>query len=110
MIRVRERAGGARDSFGNEASPLGEPVDLPGAWAAPGSTADAREDGRPHAVSSSASVYVPKARPEVRWRGARVALDGEAYDWLVVGDPVPYPEGMTPGDYNLVVEVTRDDG
>lgn len=110
MVRVRQLVAGTADAFGNASRSYGEPTEVPGAWFSPTGTSDAIEDGRPDGLASTVNVYVPKERPAIEWRGALVALDGESFEWRVVGDPMPYPAAMTPGAYNLVVGVRRSDG
>lgn len=110
MIAVRPVSYGPEDAYGNMEKSYGVAVEVPGAWAAPSSTASMAEDGRPHLVENAVDIYVPKDRPDINWREALVALDGLTFFWKVDGDPMPYPPEMTPGRYNLVVTARRTDG
>lgn len=110
-MRVKTKvASETTDSFGNAVSAWSDPTDLPGAICFTASVADDIEEGRPSGVSATANLYVPKGCLVKDWRGALVALDGETFEWHVVGDPLGYPVWLTPGRYNLVVGLRRSDG
>ena len=74
---------------------------------APGARADALDSNRPSGVDVVFTLSFPKAFVG-SLRGCRVRVRGEAFD--VIGDPRPYQDANTPGDWDRPVEVERRDG
>lgn len=76
----------------------------------PGSCADL-DASRPEGARVSLTLHWPKDAAVTALKGAVVTLAGEhAGAYRVVGDPVPYQSDLTPGDWNMPVEVERCDG
>lgn len=75
---------------------------------APTSTVNVFGSTRPSGDELVWDLYVPKAWTWQSLRGARVLVRGE--DLGVVGDPHPWPEDLTPGDYNLVLQARKVKG
>lgn len=98
---------GEKDPYGNSARSFGDPVVVDDVLMAPGDPEGEIEDGRPDGAVVSFTLYVPKG-VDVSFRGARVEIDGEAFD--VVGDPRAWPEELVRGKRNLVVKVARYEG
>ena len=96
----------ARDELGE---PTGERVtreDVQNVVVAPGPTAEL-DASRPNGVTVAFTLCFPKGYGK-SLKGCSVEIRGRAY--RVVGDPQPYTEANTPGDWNLTVEVERTDG
>lgn len=72
----------------------------------PGATADMAAE-RPNGDSVAYTLHFPKTY-RASLRGCSVEVRGEVFD--VVGDPMPWPEELTPGPLNRTVEVRRADG
>lgn len=81
-----------------------EPV--PGVLPQPGSVADL-EDERPDGSVVSMTFHFPKGYGK-SLRGCSIAYDGNVY--RVIGDPQPYVEENTPGEWDMPVETERVDG
>lgn len=95
-----------------ECDPYGAPVaatvaeEVAGVLVAPASTSDLsarRPDGdRVDAVFHMPTGYrAPLAGARILWGGR---------EWRVVGDPVPYPDGLCPGPWSRAVEAVAVDG
>lgn len=96
-----------------ESDELGEPVEgtpereaVGNIVVAPGATAEL-DASRPNGVTVAFTLCFPKGYGK-SLKGCSVEVRGRAY--RVVGDPQPYTEANTPGDWNLTVEVERTDG
>ena len=107
-VKVCRPSVGAADPFGKPAESYAweSAETVPNVLVAPGSTDDLDET-RPEGVEVAYSLYFPKAYAK-SLRSCRVEVRGERFE--VVGDPRPYPEHLTPGDWNMVAEVRRVDG
>lgn len=104
VVVVRPSTG--RDELGEPI--VGEPTREPvgNVVVCPGATADL-DASRPAGVTVALTLCFPKTYTG-SLKGCKVEVRGDAYE--VVGDPEPYTETNTPGDWNLTVEVTRTDG
>lgn len=75
----------------------------------PGRTSDL-DASRPEGVNVALTLHFPKGYGQ-RLEGCEVALTGDyAGTYRVVGDPLPYIEANTPGEWNLPVEVEEAHG
>lgn len=68
----------------------------------PGATTDVFESNRPDGTRVLFTLHFPKTFSG-SLEGAQVYVDGDWYD--VIGDPKPYMEANTPGDWWMPVEV-----
>lgn len=107
-VKVCRPSIGAADPFGKpeESYDWESAETVPNVLVAPGSTDDLDET-RPEGVEVAYSLYFPKGYAK-KLKACRIEVHGERFE--VVGDPGPYPEHLTPGDWNLVAEVRRVDG
>jgi hypothetical protein len=62
---------------------------------------------RPDGIEVACTLYFPRSFSG-SLRGGIVKVRGHEY--RVLGDPLPYDGGMTPTQWNLVVECERGDG
>lgn len=89
--------------------PVGEACEIlvKNVLVAPASTTDLSGNLRPHGDRVALELHFPKSFT-ASLRGARVTVRGATY--AVVGDPQPYTQANTPGDWWLPVHVERVDG
>lgn len=74
---------------------------------APGAATDVIDSNRPAGAKVAFTCYFPKTFTD-DLRGCAVRVRGQQLE--VIGDPQPYPDVLTPGAWNRVVEVGRVDG
>lgn len=87
------------------------PAKVHGVLVAPGSTSDL-DATRPEGVRVAYTLHFPKAFTGLL-DGARVKVprpDGGVDECRVIGSPRPYQGDLTPGPWNLPVEVEAVDG
>ena len=94
------------DAHGNEVA--GQPTreQVGNVLPQPGGTSDL-EASRPDGVAVSMTFHFPKAYT-ASLRGCSVSYGGREYP--VIGDPQPYLDENTPGDWNRSVECGACDG
>jgi hypothetical protein len=81
--------------------------DVENVLVAPGSTADVDGSIRPDGVKVVFQLHWPKADSRLL-AGKRVVVRGETF--AVIGDPRPYTDGNTPGEWNRPVNVGKVTG
>ncbi len=97
------------DSLGNPVH--GEPVRevVEDVLVAPGSTSSL-DASRPEGTSAALTLHFPKGYDR-RLRGCEVVLpEPWGGPWRVVGDPMPYEDGLCPGPWHMPVEVEAAHG
>lgn len=107
-VQVRYLVEGEPDWGGNVTTSLSDPVEVENVLVAPGDVTDVDGSTRPDGVDINQTLYFPKTYigPSLK--------DGEVDAGLgflkVIGVPSPYPNNLTPTDWNMVVKVGRVDG
>lgn len=94
------------DEFGNETPGEATAETVPNVVPCRGSTADLDAD-RPDGVTVAMTFHFPKTYT-ASLRGCDVRYAGREY--RVIGDPQPYLDANTPGDWNRPVECEVCDG
>lgn len=108
-VTVSRPGKAVRDRFGNDVpgTPVTETV--AGVVIAPGATDD-MEASRPEGVTVAYTLHFPKTYT-ASLEGCSVTLPAPwAGDYRVVGDPRPYMDANTPGEWNRPVEVEEAHG
>ena len=107
IVSLRDR--NARDSFGNDVEAYAKPVTVGNVIVQRGACAEL-DSTRPEGVRVALTLHFPKTWTGML-RGAKVELSGDyAGSYRVVGDPMPYQDGLCPTDWNMPVEVEAVDG
>lgn len=101
---------GAKDRLGNPVRSFDSGTAVGGLLVSPGGTDDL-EAARPDGAEIALTVHFPKTWT-ASLRDCEIELDAP-YDgerWRVIGEPKPYMDANTPGDWYLPVEVARANG
>ena len=105
---VRTPVFGAADRFGNPAVAY-EAATVPGVLVAPSATSSTEAE-RPNGAQATLTVHMPKSFTG-DLRGAFIDLPAPWGDgWKVDGDPLPYMDANTPGEWHMPVNVVRGEG
>lgn len=94
------------DAHGNQVPGAASTETIENVLTQPGSTADL-DSSRPEGVSVDMTFHFPKGYTG-SLKGCRIVYGGRAY--RVIGDPQPYLDALTPGEWNRPVETEAVDG
>lgn len=99
-------------------NPFGEPIkapqsfDIPNVIVAPGKTSELSDGNRPEGVIVAYTLHIPKEHVQ-DLTGCTVSIPckfGGFDKCKVIGSPRPLMEDLTPGDWNMAVEVELVNG
>lgn len=105
-VDVLRDVAGERDAHGNATQSTTTTKTVDGVIPQPGATSDL-EASRPDGVSVAVTFHFPKAYT-ASLRGCRIRYAGR--EFRVIGDPQPYLDANTPGEWNRPVECEACDG
>lgn len=105
-VTVRLPSGSEADEGGN-LIPVWSDQQVDNVLVAPGQSADVNDSNRPDGVQAVYELHFPKSFTG-NVANAHVVVRGE--EFMVMGDPRPYTDSLTPGSWNRMVGVRAVNG
>ena len=101
---------GTKDRLGNPVRSFDDGTAVSGLLVSPGGTDDL-EAARPDGVSVDLTAHFPKTwTSDLRGCELELAAPYDGIRWRVIGEPKPYMDDNTPGEWYMPVELVRANG